>query len=443
MKEQNKFLTSRQKEILSLLRKGLTNAEICRTLSISENTVKVHLANIYKILEVTNRTEAVSANLDETPVHHTEDNDVHIVVTGSDELNATPLAKDASLSIVEALHHYHLFRIRDNASSQPAPTYQIQVTGARGKDDTLFVTLYKSDTSEILWSASKKIGTGDDIQLISSQIAIQLFNRLTNAAAHTFEKDRNKEPQWWYISCFTRIKMLSASKESFDEIVPVLESMCSKEGHHVYAANSLVLAYYTAINESWVNAEEYVAKIGKIACSEMRNNPYSIHSQYMMAVYNIVIGNKSEAIAYFKQILDANPQDYSVRGMLAQIYLLIGKEDKALHLFDENERYLPESAGMVLQSTTKAFIYYLQEKYDECEEVATQVVLFHPETPLARLIVIACKNRKQDFEQSAYHIKKFFEYHPNFKKSDLEKLLTGVSPSKKDVMLECISNVFS
>ncbi|WP_367273763.1 tetratricopeptide repeat protein [Fibrobacter sp.] len=161
-----------------------------------------------------------------------------------------------------------------------------------------------------------------------------------------------------------------------------------------------------------------------------------------MGVYNIVIGNKSEAIAYFKQILKANPEDFRTRSMLAQIYLLTGKEDKALHLFNENERYLPESAGMALQSTTKAFIYYLQEKYDESEEVAAQVVLFHPETPLARLIVIACKNRKGDFEQSESHIKKFFEYHPHFKKSDLEKLLSGIAPSKKNVILSCISNVF-
>ena len=63
MKDQSKLLTSRQKEILSLLRKGLTNSEICRALNISANTVKVYLANIYKALEVTNRTEAVSTDI--------------------------------------------------------------------------------------------------------------------------------------------------------------------------------------------------------------------------------------------------------------------------------------------------------------------------------------------------------------------------------------------
>lgn len=442
MKEQSKLLTSRQKEILSLLRKGLTNSEICKTLSISANTVKVHLANIYKILEVTNRTEAVSTDISEKADEPTEDNDIYIVITGNDGLRETSMAKGLSLSIVEALHHYHLFRIGEKAASQPVPTYRIQITGAQGNDDSLFVTLYRGETSEILWSATQRIGEKDDLQLLGSRIAIQLFNHIAVSAARTYRNDRQSAPQWWYLSCFANIKMQSTCKEAFDEIVPVLEALCTKENHHVYAANSLVLAYYTAINESWANAEEYAAKIGKVACSEMRNNPSSIYSQFMMAVYNIVIGNKSEAIAYFKQILGANPQDLRARSMLAQIYLLTGKEDKALHMFNENERYLPESAGMAPQSTAKAFIYYLQEKYTESEEVATQVVLFHPETPLARLIIIACKNRKGDFEESNKHIQRFFKYHPHFKKSDLEHLLSGIAPSKVDVLLSSISNVF-
>ena len=442
MNNQSKNLTTRQKEILSLLRKGLTNSEICRTLNISANTVKVHLANIYKALEVTNRTEAVSTDIAEKATKPTADDDIHVAITGSDGLAATSLAKGLSLSIVEGLHHYHLFRIKDSVASQPPPTYQIQVTGTPGKDDSLFVTLYRGDTSEILWSISQKIGDGDDIQLLASQIAIQLFNHMVSSAARTYETDKGKSPQWWYASCFANFQTESGSRESFDEIVSTLEALSREENHHTYAAYSLVSAYYAAINESWGDAEQYGARIGEIACSEMRRNPYSIYSQFMMALYNIVIGNKSEAIAYFLQILDANPQDFRARRMLAQIYLLVGKEDKALLLLNENERFLPESPGQPFQSTSRAFIYFLQGKFAESEEVARQVLLFHPETPLARLILIACSNKKGDFEQSDKHIRKFFEYHPHFRKSDLEHLLSGIAPSKKDVILDCINNVF-
>ena len=52
-------LTPRQCDVLRLLGKGQANKEIARALDISEGTVKIHLAAIFRLLEVRNRTEAV------------------------------------------------------------------------------------------------------------------------------------------------------------------------------------------------------------------------------------------------------------------------------------------------------------------------------------------------------------------------------------------------
>ncbi len=52
----NYNLTDRQKEIIELIRIGLTNKEIATKLFISENTVKYHLKIIYEILDVEHRT---------------------------------------------------------------------------------------------------------------------------------------------------------------------------------------------------------------------------------------------------------------------------------------------------------------------------------------------------------------------------------------------------
>lgn len=54
-------LTPRQLEVARLLAKGLTNAEIANVLSIGAGTVKSHVAAILETLDVSNRTEAVSA----------------------------------------------------------------------------------------------------------------------------------------------------------------------------------------------------------------------------------------------------------------------------------------------------------------------------------------------------------------------------------------------
>ena len=53
-------LTPRQTEILRLAAKGLANAEIAGALGIAEGTVKVHLREAFRTLEVRNRVEALA-----------------------------------------------------------------------------------------------------------------------------------------------------------------------------------------------------------------------------------------------------------------------------------------------------------------------------------------------------------------------------------------------
>ena len=61
--ELGKELTRREREVLSLLVKGLTNAEIAERLYISRSTVKVHVSNILSKLDVSNRSEAIALTI--------------------------------------------------------------------------------------------------------------------------------------------------------------------------------------------------------------------------------------------------------------------------------------------------------------------------------------------------------------------------------------------
>jgi DNA-binding NarL/FixJ family response regulator len=51
-------LTRREMEILQLVAEGHSNAQLARMLWVTEQTVKFHLSNIYRKLDVSNRTEA-------------------------------------------------------------------------------------------------------------------------------------------------------------------------------------------------------------------------------------------------------------------------------------------------------------------------------------------------------------------------------------------------
>ncbi len=59
--EATNALTARQMDVLNLLKDGKSNKEIALTLSLAEDTVKVHCAAIFRKLGVTNRTQAAIA----------------------------------------------------------------------------------------------------------------------------------------------------------------------------------------------------------------------------------------------------------------------------------------------------------------------------------------------------------------------------------------------
>lgn len=57
-KEKMKNLTKRELEVLVLVSEGMFNKEIADKLSISERTVKNHISNIFKKIDVADRTQA-------------------------------------------------------------------------------------------------------------------------------------------------------------------------------------------------------------------------------------------------------------------------------------------------------------------------------------------------------------------------------------------------
>ena len=437
-------LTPRQKEVLALVRKGLTNNEICRALHISANTVKVHLAKIFKIMDVTNRTEAASVDFENLGNQADSPLENRILVVKKD-LSFNPEMDRLAFTVVENLHRFRLFHIchAKEDSADESFTYRLIFEGSQGAVPTFYLSLFHRGSDEILWTLSKQLDENSDIDFIATQITIQMQHPLMFSAAQAFTNGPKREPRWWYACSFANVKMDCRCRESFDLCERELTSLLESGSGNIYTAFVLCKLYYTAITESWIDSRVYFPKIQQLACSAMRDNPYLCHSQFMMAIFNILAGNKKDAILYLLQIVDANPQNVLARRILSQIYLLTGEESKALELIDESERYSPELINDPNQITSRAFVYLLLKDYEKCEQFALQSLYIRPECPMPRLFLMACYMIKGDFKAVKELRQKLFEYHPNFKASEVMALLKGVEHEKGKYLVDMLEKVLA
>ena len=62
-------LTARHWQLLDLVADGLTNTQIARRLGLSEGTVRTHLENFYRRLDVSSRTAAITRAFPERDRH--------------------------------------------------------------------------------------------------------------------------------------------------------------------------------------------------------------------------------------------------------------------------------------------------------------------------------------------------------------------------------------
>ena len=443
MFEQNKKqeLTSRQKEILSLLRKGLTNNEICKTLGISANTVKVHLANIYKALEVTNRTEAVTTEI--FTERRTDDikKDLNIIFFRPDDISAYPKANGLYHSVVEALQQYRIFRIMDTAENEVEPAFSIDISAAKDADEILYISIRLGSSHEIIWAHTVQINS-DNLLILARKTAMLLFRNLILATAKMEYTPKSPVPYWWYAVSLCDVKLETRGMESFEFCQKTLLPLATDTVYSEQAIYMLSMAHYIATMENWGDPQFHTKALGEFARKTMYNAPYSIYSKMIMGFYNIATGHKKEGSTYLQQVIDENPQSITARTLLIQIYMVTNQSEKALELIDESEQLVPETAVQASIYHARAFIMLMQGKYDECIDLGKQILIYNPKAMSARLFTIFCYNKQGKTAESEAQIKALYEEHPNFGMQYIDQLLKGLHPQMKKFFLNSLQNVF-
>lgn len=430
-------LTRRQIEILSLLRKGLTNQEIARSLCISQNTVKVHLANIYKILDVTNRTEASSI---QAP-HALAKNKVQLLFCDLPKFETQANARHFYLTLIKDLNQFDLFNVQVEKENLPSAStdFFVNATYSEGEEPTLFFSLHHVCSPEILWYASYAFVAGKDLQLEASRLAIRLWVQLELASARLYKKDSSMQPSWWYATSYYRVKGEGRTKEIWLEAKEALEVISKSSEEHIYVSFALVDFHYKALLEQWCALKDYQARIQELAAHGMRFRPNSQYSMFIIALSNILAGSNEGAAFYLEKIIAVNPLNSSARHLLAQMYMLLSREELGLEQLSEYQNLYPASREQPYIQAIKALLFCLAKRFDECIQHCADVLFIIPETTVTRLVMISALGWTSQLELSQKHIDLFYHYHPNFKLADLGNVTGAMHVDKRNLLLEGIS----
>jgi DNA-binding CsgD family transcriptional regulator len=211
-------LTKRQTEILELLKKGLTNQDICRLLGISPNTVKVHLAKIYKILDVSNRTEAACYG-DVAPVG---DDYAQILFRFNPAVVADARAKWCFAAIAQSLQKFELLQIivENNPSHIETSHFWIvaDLSSPGVKPKTMNLSLYHRLSREVLWTAVVDLSEEVDETTQLQRLVVKLAIQIEKSGADMYSKEASLNSGWWYASMYGKkaisIRTMSAWQES-------------------------------------------------------------------------------------------------------------------------------------------------------------------------------------------------------------------------------------
>ncbi|NLG38587.1 MAG: hypothetical protein GX545_01505, partial [Fibrobacter sp.] len=163
------------------------------------------------------------------------------------------------------------------------------------------------------------------------------------------------------------------------------------------------------------------------------------YSMFIIALASILAGDNEHSIYYLKKITVINPLCIHTRNLLAQLYMLQGKEDLGLEEVSFYEKMNIDFVDQPYNCATKAILLFLAKRFNECIQYCSEILFIMPETPIPRIVMISALGWENRMEEANKHIELFRKYHPNFKLEQLGSIIQGIHPEKRELLLQGLS----
>jgi len=452
-------LTPRQREVLELVAKGLTNPEICGVLGISRGTVKIHLAAIYRALEVTNRTEAAVAlthleSADEARASTLPAPDPRgrraIAVLPFDDLRGDTepdyFADGLVEELIKSLSRFRWFPViaRQSSFQYRGPAKDIARVGrelgaayvvegsVRRTPERVRVTtqLVDTATNAHVWAESLDFPTADvfDVQEeIARGIAAALHPELILAEAARARALPRPDLDAWLITMRGLSHLESREQARHAKAVDCLERALARDPHSLVAAFSLAIAHYQALFLQWsVDSVASLAGLREAAARCVRIAPTDAYALLARGIVQMVTGDGERAVRMMRAAVVQNPSSARALSFLGQLVGMRGDPDQGITLLQEAVRLSPRDPMLFSMFASIGICHFAADRLEDARYWLQRSIDLRDSEPLSWAMLAACAALLGWEEEARLAVDELTRVAPSFRLAAFRRVSNSV-----------------
>ncbi|HEU4431371.1 MAG TPA: LuxR C-terminal-related transcriptional regulator [Myxococcota bacterium] len=414
-------LTPRQREVLALVAKGLTNPEICGVLGISRGTVKIHLAAIYRVLDVTNRTEAAVALAQLEALANTAPARAAEATFGRRAIAVLPFdnlsgdreddafADGLAEELITRLSRFRWFAVIARQSSfqyrgeandlvrvgrELGAAYLVEGSVRRG-GNRIRVTVQLIDAMDgaHTWAETYDLELADVFVIqdeIARRIAASLHPELLQAAHTRARRDARPDPDAWLTAVRGHAHLERRERVENGRAIECFERALALDPDSLLAAFGAAMAHYDTLFLQWSSnpiaslqkVEEYAAYCARIA-------PDDAFSLCAQGIALLLTGDIQHAIAKLRESVDRNPSYVRALSSLGQLVAMHGDPDEGIRLIEQAIRLSPRDPMLFWMVGSIGSCHFVSGRLEDAYDSYHRSIELRDSEPLVWALLVA------------------------------------------------------
>ena len=445
-------LTVRQREVLELLAKGLSNEQIGVALELSTATVRTHVAAILSTLQVGNRTEAAAAYVGFSAQPAQLDVILErpaIAVLPFQALDEEPMSRQLARGLGSDLlglfarwcwfpvvqSGYSGRRVVDEAPAHIGRALGVRfvVCGdVRTRPGALRIHARVEDVQSqcCLWTerydvAPQELFAVED--LISTHIVGAVYSLLVSRAGLRPSRLPETALQPWMLAHEGMLLRELREATSNDEASARFQAALRREPELVLAHFGLGLVSYDQVLNQFGSSAAALERLA--ACAErcMTLAPHAAEGYYLRSRYLHARGEHGLSARMLEAAIGHNQSFGAAHALLAQVLVLTGQLDDGLERMRHAVRLGPRSFVSGL-----AVVHFVRREYEEGLSAAEKALSLNGAYPFARGVASACAFWLGRAEVAQAHFRELQRIAPGFAPSVFRRSFgTDVEPVER------------